>query len=319
MKEMVCVDLGGTKTRCAVFDISSPVPKDVTILPTPRHETGRDVLLNILNGIRVHFKSSAVTSSIVVGGPGPLDIEKGIVIDAPLFQNFRNVPLLQTIQNEFNVPTFVQNDANLAALGEYMYGAGAGSRTMIYITVSTGVGGGIVVNDQLLTGSRGFAAEPGHICIHPGGNLCGCGRRGCLESYASGSAIESEAYRVVHQGVKTKLLSIFNEKGKIRVEDIVKLAKSGDDVAKSIILTAGNYLGLGLASLVNIFNPDRIVIGGGVSNAGKLLLDAIKDTIKSQALFPMSNQVTVSRWAIGEEAGLRGAYAYGLQRLGKQI
>jgi glucokinase len=319
MKEIICVDLGGTKTRCGIFDIASSIPKHVSIVATPRHKTGEDVLTKILDGIRTYFEGTDVTAAIVVGAPGPLDIEKGIVIDAPLFQNFHNVPILSTIQDEFKVPTFVQNDANLAALGEYKYGAGAGSTTMIYLTVSTGVGGGIVINDQLLTGSRGFAAEPGHICIYPNGNLCGCGHRGCLEAYASGSAIESEAYRVVHQGVKTELLSVFNEKGKIQVEDIVRLANSGDSVSKNILIAAGSYIGIGLSSLVNVFNPDKIVLGGGVSNAGKLLLDPIKDKIATQALFPMSEQVTVSSWVIGDEAGLRGAYAYGLQQLGNEL
>jgi glucokinase len=319
MKEIICVDLGGTKTRCAVFDVSSSIPREVTIIPTPRHKMGEEVLDNILKSIRVHFKGVNTTVAIVMGAPGPLDVENGIVIDAPLFQNFRNIPLLDIIRTEFNVHTFVQNDANLAALGEYKYGAGVGSNTMIYITVSTGIGGGIVINDQLLTGSRGFASEPGHICIYPEGNLCGCGRRGCLEAYASGSAIESDAYRIVNQGVETDLLSVFNEKGKISVEDVVKHAQAGDEIAISILKDAGNYIGLGLSSMVNILNPDKIIIGGGVSNAGDLLLDAIKKTIANQALFPLSDQVAISKWAIGDEAGLRGAYAYGLQRLENEI
>jgi len=318
MNEIICVDLGGTKTRCGVFDISSSVPKSVNILPTPRHKSGKDVLDNILNGINSLYKKK-VTIAIIVGGPGPLDVQKGIVIDAPLFQNFRNVPLAGKIQSKFKVPTFLQNDSNLAAFGEYNFGAGVDSNTMIYITVSTGVGGGIVMKGQLLTGARGFAGEVGHICIHPDGNLCGCGRKGCLEAYASGSAIESEAYRVVHQGVKTELLAVFTQKGQIRVEDIVKLALSGDAISKNILETAGKTIGLGLSSLVNIFNPDKIVIGGGVSNAGKLLLNPIREKILSQAMFPLSEHVIVSPWAIGDEAGLRGAFAYGMRQLGHDI
>ncbi len=313
---IVCVDLGGTKTRAALFDLQEHTILRKVIRPTPKRKPGQRVLQSIRRAIQDLIQDvSGQVQAIVVGSPGPLDIARGLVLHAPLFQDAQDIPISSPIRQSFGVKTWVQNDANLAALGEYAYGAGRGSTVMIYMGVGTGIGGGIVINGQLLTGSKGFAGELGHICLEPDGLLCGCGRHGCLEAYASGKAIEGEGYRVVHQGVATRLQQVLNTGGVIRVEDIVLLATDGDMVAQSILQGAAKTLGIGLASLVTIFNPDCIVIGGGVSNAGPEFLDTIRRHMIAQAMFPMCEQVELVRCQLGDEAGLYGAFSYGRQML----
>ena len=313
---IVCVDLGGTKTRAALFDIQQHSILRKVITPTPKDEPRQRVLQSINQAIQDLVQGLlGQVRAIVIGSPGPLDVARALVIHAPLFQDAQDIPISSRITQTFGVKTWVQNDANLAALGEYAYGAGRGSTVMIYIGVGTGIGGGIVINGQLLTGSKGFAGEIGHICVEPDGFFCGCGRRGCLEAYASGKAIEAEGYRVVHQGVVTRLQQVLDKGGGIRVEDIVLLAADGDLVAQSILQSAAKTLGIGLASLVTIFNPDRIVIGGGVSNAGAEFLEAIRRHMMTQAMFPMCDQVQFVRSELGDDAGLHGAFSYGRQAL----
>src|SRR5581483_5952758 len=172
---------------------------------------------------------------------------------------------------------------------------------------------------QLLTGSQGYAGEIGHICVEPDGRFCGCGRRGCLEAYASGRAIEAEAYRVVHQRVVTRLKQVLDTAGQIRVQDLVLLASEGDSVAQAILQSAAKFLGIGLASVVNLLNPDCVVVGGGVSNAGAEFIAAIRRQMIAQAVFPMSEQVELVRCELGDEAGLYGGCGYGRQMLGIQV
>jgi len=307
---IICADLGGTKTRGALFELGTKVPNKKCIFLTPRHETGSLVLENLSSVIKEVWPITGNVKAIVIGAPGPLDVNRGVVIDAPLFQDLHDAPVLDFVEKKFKIPTFVQNDANLAALGEFAYGAGIGSKVLIYMTISTGVGGGIVINDELFLGSEGFGGELGHICAYPDGFLCGCGHHGCLEAHASGSALESEAYRIVHQGIATSLLQSFTEKGVIRVEDIASAALQGDDVSKELINKAAKTIGIVLSSLVNIFNPDCIVLGGGVSNVGPMLIDVIKQEIANRAMYPMCQQVKVVGWKLGDDAGLYGAYYY---------
>lgn len=313
---LVCVDLGGTKTRAALFDLRESRIIRKVVRPTPTDEPGQSVLKNIHEAIEeVVQERAAEVRAIVIGSPGPLDTATGTVIHAPLFQDTQDIPIASEVGRSFGVTTWVQNDANLAALGEYAYGAGRNTEVMLYVGIGTGIGGGVVIGGQILTGSKGFAGEIGHICVQPGGLLCGCGRRGCLEAYASGKAMEAEAYRAVHQGVVTGLLAVLQSAGSIRVEDIFRLAADGDRVASEIVESAAKSAGTVLGSLVNLFNPDRIVIGGGVSNAGVEFLDMIRQAMTGQAMFPMCEQVTLVRSQLGDEAGLYGAFRYGQQRL----
>jgi glucokinase len=314
---IICVDLGGSRVRTALFDIQESTIQRKLVSPTPKREPGQSVVRSINQAIHELVQDvSGQIQAIVVGSPGPLDIAKGVVIRAPLFQEAQDIPISNEIAKSFGVKTWVQNDANLAALGEYTYGAGRGSTVMVYMGIGTGIGGGIVIDGQLLTGSKGYAGEIGHICVEPDGLYCGCGRRGCLEAYGSGRAIEAEAYRVVHQGVVTGLQQVLNTEGRIRVEDVVLQASEGDKVAQSILQRAAKTLGIGLASLVTIFNPDCVVIGGGVSNAGSEFLDTIRRHMTAQAMFPMCDQVELVRCQLGDEAGLYGGLAYGRQMLG---
>jgi glucokinase len=198
------------------------------------------------------------------------------------------------------------NDANLAALGEWKYGAGKGHHHLIYLTISTGIGGGVIINDQLLLGSVGLAGEMGHITVLLDGPLCGCGQRGHLEAVASGTAIVRWVEDELFQGA----VSILPADQPISGAMITQSARKGDRLAIAALARAGSFIGQALANFVHIFNPSIIVFGGGVSQAGRFLLDPIRKTLEEQCLIPeYYNKLILTPSALGDEAGLMGALA----------
>ncbi len=316
---IIGVDFGGTRMRAALFDVSSETPVQVEVLPTPRNQSGEAILEQLCRVVKSVFPTDSGNARlIVIGCPGPLDVERGTILRAPLFPGMRNVPIRHHVQEALGMTVHVSNDANLAALGEYAFGGGRGSSDMIYLGVGTGIGGGIVLRGQVFSGHAGFAGEIGHICLYPEGLLCGCGRRGCLEAYASGTAIESEARRAVYQGADTQLAELLEEKGFIEAEDVVRFADEGDPLAATIIRNAGRDLGIALASLVNVLNPDRIVVGGGVQQGPGILLQELRRQVRARAMLPMCEQVVVRASELGDRAGLLGAFYLGTQELGLQ-
>ena len=203
------------------------------------------------------------------------------------------------------------NDASAAALGEHRFGAGEGLNNMVYLTVSTGIGGGIIINRELYDGTDGCAAEIGHMVIEVDGPKCNCGNSGCLEVMASGTAIAREAQRYIDQGQRSSLTEFSKHStGGITAEVVAQAAKNGDTVAFEVIRRAAFYLGIGIANVVNIFNPEMVIIGGGVSKTGELLLKPARKVVKQKVFKLPASTVHIVRSRLGDNAGILGAAIY---------
>jgi glucokinase len=303
------VDLGGTKIATGAADATGRIL--VRDLRPTEAEKGTDVsIANIKASIRQVLNELGGDShvrGIGIGSPGPLSAEKGIVYSSPNL-GWNHVPIRQILEDEFGIRVKLENDANVAGLAEWRFGSGEQCRNMIYVTVSTGIGGGIIVDGQLLVGSLGFAGEIGHMTVVENGPLCGCGRRGCLETLASGTAIGRKAREIARLDVPTSMSDLVD--GEIdRIDSVVvsKADAAGDPYAREILDEAIRYLSIGLGNLVTVFNPDRIVIGGGVSNIGDRLFEPLRRMILSRAIRESAAHVEILRAKLGADVGVLGA------------
>ena len=250
-------------------------------------------------------------AAIGVGVPGPSDFERGILIDPPNLPLWHEAPLGEMLTAATGIPTHLQNDANLAAYGELHHGAGRGAGDMVYVTVSTGIGGGIIIDGRLYSGSGGTAGEVGHIVVEAEGPTCHCGARGCLEMLASGTAIARVARARVASGESTSL----SGRAEIDAADVSEAAAAGDAVALEVLHQAGRYLGLGLGSILNILDPELLVLGGGAIQAGEPLLQPMRLAIELQAFPSTFSHVRIELAELGQDAGLIGAAQWARDRL----
>lgn len=248
-------------------------------------------------------------AGIGIAVAGLINSEEGMVISSPNLPGWKDMPLKERLERELGLETYLINDANAAALGEHRFGAGQGVKNLIFITVSTGIGGGIILGGKLYSGATGMAGEVGHMTISVDGPPCHCGNWGCLESLASGWAVAREARQAILGGAETSLRA----RGKlesITAEMVFQAAEKGDALAAEIIQKAASYLGVGLASLVNLFNPNLIIIGGGLSKMGERLFAPAQRVMMERAFAPPAQAVRVVPAALGGDAGVLGAVAY---------
>lgn len=311
------IDLGGTKILTAVADEEGNILAKIK-LPTEAHKGKDKVIDNIIVSInKVLNKVNLNYEDIVrmgVGIPGPLNIEEGLVYQAPNL-GWENVPISEILEEKTSIPVNLENDANAAALGEKWFGAGQGIDNLLYITISTGIGGGIIIDRKIYHGANDGAGEIGHMVIEPNGPLCGCGNYGCLEALASGTAISRMGKEAVEKHQNTIILELSN--GNLDSIDggiIAKAAKMGDEVAKEIWVKAGYYLGIGLANLLNIFNPEMIILGGGVMKAGDLIMEPMQKSLKKYSFENAFNSVQIRQAVLGDEVGVKGAIAVAIGR-----
>jgi glucokinase len=254
---------------------------------------------------------------VVVASAGPIDPSRGMILTPPSLPKWNNVPLRALLEEEFQVPVWVEHDADMAAWGEHRSGAGRGCDQLIYITVSTGVGGGVIIGGQLLRGSVISVAEIGHMVIDPQGPVCNCGGRGHLEALASGTAIARMSSERILKGDISSISSLAgNDLSRVRAEMVVQAACLGDSVASDVMRKAGTNLGIAIVSLIHIFDPQVVIIGGGVSNAGELLLGPIREVIDEQTMPDFKGRAKVVRSALGGDSGILGAVIFALDRLG---
>jgi glucokinase len=224
----------------------------------------------------------------------------------PNIKEWRDFPFAAKLMKNFGVPTYLDNDANLAGLAEWKFGAARGHHNVLYLTVSTGVGGGVIINDRLLQGSHGLAAELGHTIVQADGPVCGCGQRGHLEAFSSGTGIE----RFVADQLKAGRESILRSDKKNSARDISEAAKQGDALSVEAYQIAGKYLGIGVANFLHVFNPSVIVFGGGVSQSGPLLFDSFETSLKEHVIHPRYlEDLVIARAELGDDSGLLGARA----------
>ncbi len=313
---IVGVDLGGTHIRAILTDRQGH-KKARAQHQTRAQEGPQAVIQRILQTIAEVLANTdhQQIAAIGVGVPGPVDPKTGTLYDPPNLPGWTAIPLAQYIMAAYPIPTFVDNDANVAALGEHRFGAGQGVDDMVYITVSTGIGGGIISGGRLIEGAHGFAGEIGHQVLDPNGPWCGCGQRGHMEAFASGTAIARDAQQILRQGTASKMLELAGSVEEVTAKTVTEAAAQGDEVAREILQRAAFYIGLGLVNVLHILEPQRILIGGGVSQAGDLLFQPVRETVRQHVMSKVYHGVEILPAALGADVGLLGAVALALSRL----
>lgn len=305
------VDLGGTKIYTAVVDADGVWLADD--FRSTEVERGPAVVIDrIVDSLTAAIAGASVQgrplAALGVAAPGPIDVERGVILDAPNLPGLENVPLAERLSAAFGCPAVLENDANAAALGEFIFGAGRGVRHMLYLTISTGIGGGLILNGELYRGATGAAGELGHTLFDEDGPLCGCGQRGCLEAFASGTAIAARGEEAVSAG-RSVAIARHAGGGEVTAAHVAAAAAEGDPAARAIIDQAAHALGQSLADFVNIFNPDLIVIGGGAAKIGSLLLDPAIRSMRARAFAGPAEHVRIVPAALGDRAVAAGALA----------
>ncbi len=303
------LDIGGTKILAGILDprgklvARKRIETQATSGVEPVIERVVTVMREVMDEARVGIDMLAGIGCCV---PGPLDSERGVVIFSPNLA-WRDVALVAMLQERLGVPVMIDDDARCAALGEARYGAARGASNAVYITISTGVGGGVVINGCIYRGSHGCAGEVGHMTLEAGGPPCSCGNCGCFESLASGSAIAAHARQAMLHGDETTLARFRDEPAQLTAEQVVLAAREGDAVAVRIVEKAGDYIGLGLAAVAAAFDPQVIVLGGGVVRDGGLLLRRARASFAARALYPLGSLVRVLPAELGDDSALWGA------------
>lgn len=348
------IDLGGTQIRAAVLrgtQIYARVSRLTGDQPTPENTLPRiyTTLQEALDQAHVGLQE---INGIGVSAPGPLDNRTGTLYEPPNLLSWHATPLKDILVNEYQRPVFVENDANTAALGEYLFGAGQGCQDMVYLTVSTGIGGGVIIKGRLLEGVNGTAAELGHITIDWQGERCPCGNIGCLEALASGSAIARKANEAIADGQGAELLAFARamlehtttipdkralpqqdlstqplnvppavrpdqlppEELKVTSQTVARAAEAGIPLARAIITQAAEALGAGLVSILHIFSPEMVILGGGVMQMGSMLMEPALKIVQERTMRANLAGARIVLAQLGENAGLIGAGALPLYR-----
>jgi glucokinase len=308
MFPVIAVDFGGTHIRTALFVSDSPTPTQQTKIKTLAEEGPKAVIGRIKEAIEEVLPAERSGLRIGIASPGPLNPFTGSIYFMPNLPGWKDVPLAHEIASHFHYPTVINNDANLAALGEWKHGAGKGVNDLIYLTISTGIGGGVIIQGKLFVGSHGLATEFGHMTVERNGPLCGCGKRGHLEAIASGPSITRIALQRLEAGEPSILHEWLKELKTLDAEIIGRAAKEGDALSISLIEDAGIAIGSHLANLVHAFNPQRIIIGGGLSQMGEYLFEPMLKTLREEVLhdiYLLDLEVKIAE--LGDDAGLIGA------------
>jgi glucokinase len=307
------LDLGGTKLRAVVADLDGNILGEI-IRPSEADEGPERVIGRMIETLTAASSEAGVAISqlraVGVASPGALDLVHGIVQGAPQLPGWDGVPLVEIMSRRLGLPVLLENDANAAALGENRFGAGRGTRYLVYLTISTGVGGGIIIDRKVYHGVSGAAGELGHMIVWFNGPRCLCGQLGCLEAIASGTGIAWRAQDLVNAGQAPGLERIQRERGELDADEVADAARAGDEDALRLFDEAGVYLGIGLSNYVNIFNPEMIVIGGGVAaGAGELFLPHAEEIMREVARKEPLKYVRLERAALGDRSGPLGMIA----------
>jgi glucokinase len=308
MRTVVGVDVGGTHLRAALFADGDPAPVRHAETLTQAEGGPEAVFLRLTQLIGQVVPASGAGLRIGIGAPGPIDIHRGVILKAPNLPGWVDFPLSARIAEAFHCPVVVENDANLAALAEWKHGAGRGSQDMLYMTISTGIGGGVISGGRMITGRIGLASEPGHMTVDPSGRMCGCGHPGHLEALASGPALAQRAWERIRSGEPSSLQQEISENSGLTAEQVGRAAQAGDGLARRIVRETAELIGRHLAGLVHVFNPEVIVLGGGVTHIGPLFIDAVRESLESSVMHPaFLEELRLVPSALGDEAGLVGA------------
>ena len=320
-KKFIGIVLGGTSVKLAILTAEGDIQQKWTI-PTNINDEGAHIVPDIVASIKHHLDLYKMTADdfqgIGMGSPGAVDREAGTV-EGAFNLNWKTLqPVREVIEREIGIPIFIDNDANVAALGEKWRGAGADDRDVVFVTLGTGVGGGIIAEGNLIHGTAGSGGEIGHMTVEPGGFDCTCGKKGCLETVASATGVVKLARKHAEEYAgNAQLKFIIDDGQEITSKMIFDLAKEGDELAVLVVDRAAYYLGLACSHIGNLLNPAYIVIGGGVSAAGEYLLEQVR-TYFADFTFPNVKKTThIKLAALGNDAGIVGACYLALMETSK--
>ena len=303
MSHTVAVDIGGTHIRVAVYEPDSITPVAHQRTRSLAKEPG--VYDRLEHAIESVWPQGQVRA-IGIASPGPLDPHTGTILATPNIPEWQDFPLTAKLSQHFNVPAYLDNDANMAGLAEWQFGSGKGHENLVYLTISTGIGGGVISQGCLLQGFHGMGAELGHMIIDPNGPLCGCGQRGHIESFSSGPSIARYVKEELLGGEKSSLQG----EAVITAAQIADAARAGDALAISAFERAGYYLGIAVANYLAIFDPSILIFGGGVSQVGELLFKPFEESLRKHTFHPhYLDNLVITKAALGDDAGLLGALA----------
>ncbi|MFS0635887.1 ROK family glucokinase [Mesobacillus foraminis] len=311
-KWLIGVDLGGTTTKIAFISFYGEILNKWEI-PTDKSNEGKNIPTDIAKAIDRKLDelghSKNEIHGIGIGAPGPVDLTSGIIYEAVNLGWKDQYPLKDLLEVETSLPVVVDNDANVAALGEMWKGAGNGAKDLVCVTLGTGVGGGVIANGDIVHGKRGAAGEIGHITsMAVGGAPCNCGKSGCLETIASATGIVRLAHEALQKGQQEgKLGEIFREYGQVSAKDVFDAARNGEKSALEVIENVASHLGVALANIANTLNPEKIVLGGGVSRAGDILLGPVKENFLKHSFPSVAKSTEIAIATLGNDAGVIGA------------
>ncbi|HEX5834372.1 MAG TPA: ROK family protein [Pyrinomonadaceae bacterium] len=302
-KLIFAADLGGTHLRAATVDECGKIHFR-SKQNTPQGSDPKEIVGAVVHAVRETGSAAKELTAVSLVVPGTVNVQEGIVVKAPNLPCLDGFPLAAALTDELGLPAILENDANAAAVGEMWQGAARGCRTIICVTLGTGVGGGIILDGELWRGVDGAAAEIGHMCVDPfGGVACTCGSRGCLEVFASATAI----VRMTREASPRYPDSVLHASNSLTAKSIFAAGVKGDELALEIFRRMGVYLGIGLANLINILNPEMIVIAGGVVNGWDLFAKHMMQQVEERAFPLLAARVKIERAKCGDDAGLLGA------------
>ena len=312
------IDLGGTKILVLIADAHGSVTGDARV-PTLATQGPESVIARIVDAVHAAAAEAGVETAQLLGAgvsaPGPIDTGEGVITDPPNLPGWHNVPLARILRERLGVPVVLENDANCGAVGEHMFGAGRGYRHLLFVTISTGIGGGIIIDNELYEGASGAAGEVGHLGVSVDGPACGAGHVGCLEAFASGTAIAARAREMIAAGGLPRTARIAEHDPPLSAKSVQMAAEQGEAEAAAIIAGAGRYLGIGLASLINVFNPQAIVLGGGLTNMGDAILGPAVETARTRSFAQSFVDVRIVEGELGERVAALGAIAVARRRI----
>ncbi|WP_100404331.1 ROK family protein [Bacillus solitudinis] len=305
---IIGVDLGGTQIRVGIFTKKGRLLYKKTVMTLS--EEGPDYVISRIKTLihDVFNQQNNLGKALIgigIGSPGPLDVFEGVVKSPSNLQGWINIPLREVLEEEFRVPVYLNNDANAAVLGEYFFGNGMNRKSIVYLTISTGVGCGVIDNGRLQLGSRGSAAEIGHMIINPDGPLCGCGNKGCVEAFVSGTGIVKRMKQKLDNDERVSTL-----RGRdITTQCAFDAAQKKDALALEVIQETIRYLGITLVNIIHLYNPETIIFGGGVSKVGDYLLKPAISYAKKNTIGCLADNIEFKTAKLGEDVGLIGAAA----------
>ncbi|MGC9347940.1 MAG: ROK family protein [Anaerolineae bacterium] len=312
----ISVDLGGTQIRAARFSADKELEERIAV-STRAEEGFESVFRRLIDTVRQGWPEDDEVAAVGLGAPGPFNFKRGVLRFAANLPGWVNVPLRDKLSEALGVPTYVGNDADVAALAEHRFGAGRGVEDMVYMTISTGIGGGMIFNNRLFTGGHGLGGEIGHMAIDPSGPKCTCGNVGCLEVLASGTAIGRRARERLARGEASILTDwVEGDLSRITAKEVSEAGQKGDALAISVFREAGRFIGTAIVSLMYMLDPTLFVLGGSVTKAGDLLFDPICETVEERAPRAYREHTRLARAELGADVGLWGALALCLMELG---